>query len=151
MPKPCAAAVRKRQRADGKCRRDRRLRPCREIRLGPARRLRREDYDFQIKLETGLKNLFPSRAVAGKRRASPTPRTCCSRPVRETLLMSMDLEGVCVSSGSACSSGTSGQPRPLCHGVYDAAARSALRFSTGWATTDADIDAALAGPRVFSD
>lgn len=62
----------------------------------------------------------------------------------ETQLMAMDLAGVCVSSGSACSSGTLKPSHVLlAMGADEAAARSALRFSLGWATTEADIEHAI--------
>ena len=62
----------------------------------------------------------------------------------ETQLMAMDLEGVSVSSGSACSSGTFKPSHVLAAmGFDESASKSALRFSTGWATTDADIDEAI--------
>lgn len=63
----------------------------------------------------------------------------------ETLLMALDLEGVCVSNGSACSSGTVRPSHVLkAMDVPADLAASALRVSMGWATTDADIDAFLA-------
>lgn len=109
---------------------------------------------LQIKLETGLKDVFPPSVTAGENAPRVTNTTNVLLPglSAETLLMSMDLEGVCVSSGSACSSGTFKASHVLsAMGFDDAAARSALRFSTGWATTDADIDAALdAFARVLS-
>lgn len=63
----------------------------------------------------------------------------------ETQLMAMDLAGVAVSSGSACSSGAFKASHVLsAMGADDAAAKSSLRFSLGWATTKADIDRAIA-------
>ncbi|MDB5478053.1 MAG: cysteine desulfurase [Alphaproteobacteria bacterium] len=58
----------------------------------------------------------------------------------ETQLMSLDLGGIAVSSGSACSSGS---VRPshvlLAMGVSDQKARCALRISLGYATTPEEI------------
>lgn len=63
----------------------------------------------------------------------------------ETQLMAMDLAGIAVSSGSACSSGSARPSHVLmAMGAGEAEARSALRFSLGWATTDSDIDRAIA-------
>lgn len=63
----------------------------------------------------------------------------------ETQLMAMDLAGVAVSSGSACSSGTLKPSHVLmAMGANETDAKSALRFSLGWATTEADIDKAIA-------
>ncbi|MGQ0526883.1 MAG: cysteine desulfurase family protein [Alphaproteobacteria bacterium] len=59
----------------------------------------------------------------------------------ETLLMALDLEGVCVSNGSACSSGTVKASSVLhAMGYGDDIARAALRVSMGWNTKPGDID-----------
>jgi cysteine desulfurase len=59
----------------------------------------------------------------------------------ETALIALDLAGVAVSSGAACSSGAV-EPSPvlLAMGVPDATAREAIRVSLGWATTPDEID-----------
>ena len=56
-------------------------------------------------------------------------------------MIAFDLEGVAVSSGSACSSGKV-QPSQvlLAMGVRAALARGAIRVSLGRTTTEADID-----------
>lgn len=58
----------------------------------------------------------------------------------ESLLIGLDLEGVCVSSGSACMAGS---VRPshvlLAMGVAPRSALSTIRFSLGHSTTGADI------------
>jgi cysteine desulfurase len=62
----------------------------------------------------------------------------------EALLMAMDLAGVCASAGSACHSGsTSPSAVLLAMGLSEADARSTIRFSLGWPTTDDDVEAAL--------
>lgn len=63
----------------------------------------------------------------------------------EALLMGLDLEGVCVSSGSACMVGSI-QPSHvlIAMGVDSRTALATVRFSTGHATTEADIDLAAA-------
>jgi cysteine desulfurase len=59
-----------------------------------------------------------------------------------TLLMRLDLEGVAVSSGSACSSGKVGPSHVLAAmGVPAALAAGAIRVSLGWASSGADVDA----------
>jgi cysteine desulfurase len=61
--------------------------------------------------------------------------------VAETLLINLDLAGIAVSSGSACSSGKVARSHVLdAMGVAPERARSALRISTGWNSTAADID-----------
>lgn len=62
----------------------------------------------------------------------------------QTQLMALDLDGISVSSGSACSSGAFKPSHVLkAMGVNDEDAKSALRISLGWATTEAEIDAFL--------
>ena len=63
----------------------------------------------------------------------------------ETLMMKFDLAKVAVSSGSACSSGKIGASHVLtAMGIAPDLAASAIRFSFGWSSVDADVDAALA-------
>ncbi|WP_180902177.1 cysteine desulfurase family protein [Martelella soudanensis] len=61
----------------------------------------------------------------------------------ETGQIAFDLEGIALSAGSACSSGKVGESQ-----VLKAMGRDprlgGLRISLGWATTDGDIDAAIA-------
>jgi cysteine desulfurase len=63
----------------------------------------------------------------------------------EGLLINLDLEGVAVSTGSACSSGTL-EPSPVIRalGVNDELARGSIRFSFGKDNTEADVDYAVA-------
>jgi cysteine desulfurase len=62
----------------------------------------------------------------------------------ETAIIGFDLEGIAVSSGSACSSGKV-QPSHVLEamGYGPDLAKGAIRFSLGWETTEADIDRAL--------
>ena len=62
----------------------------------------------------------------------------------EGLLINLDLEGVAVSTGSACSSGTL-EPSPVIRalGVDDEIARGSLRFSFGKDNTEEDVDYAV--------
>jgi cysteine desulfurase len=63
----------------------------------------------------------------------------------ETAVIAMDLEGVCVSSGAACSSGKVRTSRVLAAmGVAPELAKAALRVSFGWKSSDADVSACLA-------
>jgi cysteine desulfurase len=58
----------------------------------------------------------------------------------ETQVMAMDLAGVCVSAGSACSSGKVKRSLVLmAMGADDALAESAIRTSFGWATQPEDF------------
>ena len=62
----------------------------------------------------------------------------------ESLLLELDLRGVSVSSGSACTSGT-GEPSPvlLAMGIPHEICRGALRFSLGRENTQEEIDQVL--------
>jgi cysteine desulfurase len=80
----------------------------------------------------------------GAERAANT--TCFAIPAlsAETALMALDLDGVCVSSGAACSSGKVGHSHVLkAMGVADDVARCALRVSFGWNSRAEDADAAI--------
>ncbi|MBI3438640.1 MAG: aminotransferase class V-fold PLP-dependent enzyme, partial [Proteobacteria bacterium] len=62
----------------------------------------------------------------------------------ETAVIGMDLEGVAVSSGAACSAGKVRSSRVLAAmGVAPELAKSALRVSFGYASEEADVEAAL--------
>ena len=62
----------------------------------------------------------------------------------EGLLISLDLQGIAVSTGSACSSGTL-EPSPVIRalGRNDELSRGAIRFSFGKGNTEADVDYVL--------
>lgn len=62
----------------------------------------------------------------------------------ETMLMLFDAAGVAVSSGSACTAGVVERSHVLqAMGHTPDDSRSAVRFSLGWTSTAADVDAAL--------
>ena len=59
----------------------------------------------------------------------------------ETALIALDLDGVAVSSGSACSSGKVSRSHVLeAMGVAPALASAAIRISLGWASTEGDVN-----------
>jgi cysteine desulfurase len=95
------------------------------------------------RMEKSIESLIPDVRFNG-RRADRLPGTSnISFPGvdGEALLISMDLEGLAVSTGSAC---TSGEVEPshvlLAMGVDPRTATSSLRFSMGWGTTDEGVD-----------
>lgn len=58
----------------------------------------------------------------------------------ETQLMALDLDGIAVSSGSACSSGSIKPSHVLlAMGASEEQAKGALRFSAGWNTSEDDV------------
>lgn len=64
---------------------------------------------------------------------------------REELLVLLDAEGVCASAGSSCASGALQASHVLsAMGVEWAGARGALRLTLGRASTEADVERALA-------
>jgi cysteine desulfurase len=62
----------------------------------------------------------------------------------EGLLINLDMQGIAVSTGSACSSGSL-EPSPVIRAIGrdDELARGAIRFSLGRENTDGDIDLVL--------
>ena len=61
------------------------------------------------------------------------------------LVVALDLEGICVSSGPACSSGASTPSHVLtAMGVAPDVATGSIRVSVGWGSTDADADRLIA-------
>ncbi len=62
----------------------------------------------------------------------------------EGLLINLDMQGIAVSTGSACSSGSL-EPSPVIRalGKDDELARGAIRFSFGHLNTDADVERVL--------
>jgi cysteine desulfurase len=60
----------------------------------------------------------------------------------ETLVIALDLAGVAVSAGAACSSGKVGASHVLeAMGLAPALARAAIRVSLGWSSTERDVAA----------
>jgi cysteine desulfurase len=63
----------------------------------------------------------------------------------ESLLIALDLEGVAVSTGSACSSGTLEPSHVLkAMGFPPHRTQNSIRFSLGAANTEADVDRVVA-------
>jgi len=97
--------------------------------------------------ESEIRRRWPDTFVFGGNapRVGNTSNFAIPGLVAETALMALDLEGVCVSSGAACSSGKVHASHALtAMGVSDDLAHGALRISFGWSSRDEDVDAALA-------
>jgi cysteine desulfurase len=107
------------------------------------------------RLEQGILEAIPgTRAVGGSIPRTPNTSTILFDGVPgDALLFRLDLEGVAVSVGSACSSGTlSPSPAILALGFSAEQAKGVVRFSLSRSTTDEEIDRVLALlPRVVSD
>lgn len=99
------------------------------------------------RLEDGARSLVPATVVIGETSPRLANTACLALPGRsaETLVIQMDLAGVAVSAGAACSSGKVGTSHVLAAMQVPAEiARGAVRVSLGWTTTQKDIDAFLA-------
>ncbi len=93
--------------------------------------------------ERRLRAIAPDLVVFGGAAERLCNTSCLTMPgvPSESQVMALDLAGVAVSAGSACSSGKVGESHVLrAMGVDPAAAECAIRVSLGWASTAADID-----------
>ena len=111
-------------------------------------RLKMEDEGVRLsalrdRLEAGILKDVSGTAVNGEtmRRVPNTTNVSFDRIEAESLLIALDLEGIAVSTGSACSSGTL-EPSHVLKAMGFPAHRTqnSIRFSFGAANTDADVD-----------
>ncbi len=122
--------------------------------LGKACELARRDFDPRVshlqslrdRLQKGIQTQIPHVKLNGHpaRKLPNTLNMSFLYIEGESLLLNLDLEGVAVSSGSAC---TSGSLEPshvlLAMGVPPEIAQSAIRFSLGWKNTVEEVDYVL--------
>jgi cysteine desulfurase len=101
--------------------------------------------DLRERLEAGLRQT-PGMVIFSEHAPRLPNTTLFTVPGlrAETAVIGFDLEGVAVSSGSACSSGKV-QPSHVLEamGYGPKLAQGAVRLSLGWSTTEADVDYAL--------
>jgi cysteine desulfurase len=98
------------------------------------------------RLESDLKAATPQAVVfgAGVPRLPNTTLFAVPGLKAETAIIAFDLNGIAVSSGSACSSGKVQASHVLAAmGVDPSLSRGAVRISLGWTTTEADLEALL--------
>ncbi|MBI3300386.1 MAG: cysteine desulfurase [Elusimicrobia bacterium] len=97
------------------------------------------------RLEAGvLRNPGTRRTVEAADRLPGTSHFCVSAVDGHSLVVALDLEGVCVSSGPACSAGATELSHVLkAVGVAEEWGKGALRVSLGWGSTGADVDRLL--------
>jgi cysteine desulfurase len=98
------------------------------------------------RLESGLRAIAPQVVIFGEG-GSRLPNTTLFAILgvkAETAVIALDLEGVAVSSGAACSSGKVTPSHVLAAmGVPSGLTRGAIRLSLGYSSTEAEIDAFL--------
>lgn len=95
------------------------------------------------RLEAGLKVATPNVVIFGAEVPRLPNTTLFAVPgvKAETAIIAFDLNGIALSSGSACSSGKVQPSHVLAAmGVAPDLARGALRVSLGWNTTEADLE-----------
>jgi cysteine desulfurase len=118
--------------------------------FGVAARLAAEDFQvmqnlaaLRDEMETRLRRAAPEAVVFSPGNGRLPNTSCIALPgvSAETSVMALDLQGVAVSAGSACSSGKVRPSHVLrAMGVAPELAGSAIRISLGWRTQASDID-----------
>jgi len=104
-------------------------------------------------LEEGLGAISPRAVIfgAGAERLPNTTLFALDGVNAETAIIALDLEGVAVSSGAACSSGKVQPSHVLgAMGVSPSLLRGAVRASLGWTTTQSDVACFLGAWRKVS-
>ena len=99
------------------------------------------------RFEAGLRRISPDAVVFGADRERLPNTTLFAVPgvKAETAVIALDLDGISVSSGAACSSGKVQASHVLAAmGAPTDLARGAIRVSVGYATTESEVDFALA-------
>jgi len=99
------------------------------------------------RLEAGILRAVPGTTVNGARtpRVPNTTNISFDRTEAESLLIALDLEGIAVSTGSACSSGTLEPSHVLkAMGFPPHRTQNSIRFSLGAANMEADVDRVIA-------
>jgi cysteine desulfurase len=124
------------------------------VAFGAAAKLAREEMDQRSQHDQQLRDRFEAGVTARVKdiviNGDPAHRLPHLSNISfrfiegESLLISLDLQSVAVSTGSACSSGTL-EPSPVIRalGRNDELARGAIRFSFGKDNDDSDVDYVL--------
>jgi len=124
------------------------------VAFGAAAKLAREEMRERAKHDLQLRDMFETRIIqcidkivfnGCRKRRLPNLSNISFRFIEgEGLLISLDLQGIAVSTGSACSSGTL-EPSPVIRamGRNDELARGSIRFSFGKDNTEQDVERVL--------
>jgi len=103
--------------------------------------------ELRDRLERGIIEAIPGTSVNGARemRVPSTTNISFDRVEAESLLIALDLAGVAVSTGSACSSGTLEPSHVLkAMGLPTHRTQNSLRFSLGLFSTEGEVDFTIA-------
>jgi cysteine desulfurase len=104
-------------------------------------------YSLRESFESRLKTLVPDALIFGAtaERLPNTSTFAIPGLLSETTLIALDLDGIAVSTGAACSSGKVRPSHVLAAmGVAENLARCGIRVSFGWSNSARDADAAIA-------
>lgn len=127
---------------------------CQQIEEGNFLDMKRIE-KLRNQLEEGIVRGVPGTTVngLGARRVPNTLNISFDRLDGEGLLLNLDLKGIAVSSGSACSSGLLDPSHVLlAMGVSEELALSSVRFSLGYQTTEEEIETVIQIlPEIVSD
>ena len=110
-------------------------------------RTREEEHNRQSRLRDKLAELLVAKVPTAKQNGEGAPRLANTLNISfvgldsEMLLIALDLQGICASSGSACMVGSvSASHVLLAMGLPVERARAAVRFSLGKQTTAQEIE-----------
>lgn len=112
------------------------------IQCGRSREWVKPVEDWLAHMEESICKVAPDAIIIGGEtgRLSNTSMIMMPGVTSETQMMTFDLEGVCVSAGSACSSGRVEPSHVLkAMGYSEKTASSVIRISAGWNTQEGDI------------
>ncbi len=101
------------------------------------------------RLYDGIRQTIPDMALNGTsdwtRRLANNLNLSIRGVQGETVLLSLDMQGIAASAGSACTTGNSEPSHVLqALGLSDEQARASLRFTVGWSNSDDQIAEAIA-------
>ena len=99
---------------------------------------------LKTEIISGLREIFPDLQINGRPDLPHILNIHFPYRQAEDFLVALDLAGVAVSAGSACSARAQKPSRVLVNlGLSEAAAKESLRFSLGWASTEEDVQKLL--------
>lgn len=118
--------------------------------FGAAARIALEEIEAFAKLaalrdtmEARIEEIAPDAVFFGRKAVRLPNTSYLAAPGldAETMLMALDLDGIAVSAGAACSSGKIGRPRVLdAMNVEHGLSRGAVRVSLGWSSEPGDVN-----------